>query len=180
MNGTVKNKDLVLRRLTFSDKIQLAELANNKKIWNNIRDYFPHPYTLGDAEQFIKLTQGENPQTTFAISFGEEFVGVVGLVLRTDVYRKSAEIGYWVGEPYWNKGIAERAVNLIVEYGFTTLQLERIDTGIFAFNKASARVLEKCGFEFEGIFKNSIFKNNRISDELRYGIIKQKVSPHET
>src|SRR5690606_23408031 len=134
-----------------------------------------HPYTFEDAERFIEMVQNEEPQTTFAISFHGEFVGVVGLNLRSDVYRKSAEIGYWLGEPYWNKGITSKAIELIVEYGFNQIYLIRIDTGVFAFNKASCRVLEKCGFELEGIFKNSIIKNGIVVDELRFGIINRQV-----
>lgn len=175
MRTILENNKIVLRKLRISDKGKLAELANNKKIWDNLRDYIPHPYSPEDAVQFINICEAENPQKTFAICFEEELVGVVGLVLKTDVYRKSAEIGYWIGEPYWNKGIAESAVNLIVGYGFTTLDLERIDTGVFAFNKASARVLEKCKFKFEGVFKNAVIKNNVLSDELRYGIIRAEI-----
>ena len=165
---------IALRKLIPSDKVRLADLANNKKIWDNVRDYFPHPYTVEDADKFIEITEKEAPQTTFAITFNDEFVGITGLILRTDVHRKSAEIGYWIGEPYWNKGITSQAIKLLINYGFNNLDLIRIDTGVFESNKASCRVLEKSGFEFEGIFKKSIIKNGIIFNEMRYGIIKKE------
>jgi len=161
-----------LRELLSSDKERLAELANNKKIWDNVRDYFPHPYTEKDAIEFIGICAKENPKTTFAIEFQKEFVGVAGLVLQTDVYRKTAEIGYWIGEPYWNKGIGTMAVKLLLNYGFNSLKLHRIFTGVFEYNKASQKVLEKCGFRLEGVFEKSVFKNDAIVDEYRYGIVK--------
>ena len=154
----------------MTDKRRLAQLANNRKIWNSVRDFFPSPYNESDAENFIKSCSKENPLVTFGIVFRNELVGVTGFVLQTDIYRKSAEIGYWIGEPYWNKGIATRAVKLLVNYGFEKLNLNRIFTGVFESNKASQRVLEKSGFSFEGIFKKGIIKNNKVLDEYRFGI----------
>lgn len=159
-----------LRELRYDDRQKLSELANNKKIWDKVRDFFPHPYTLENAIQFIELCSKENPKLTFAIEYYDNIVGVIGLVPQSDVHRLSAEIGYWIGEPYWNKGIATTAVRLMLNYGFNTLQLQRIYTGVFDDNKASQRILEKCGFEFEGIFRKAVIKNDKIIDEYRYGI----------
>ncbi|MFY9228802.1 MAG: GNAT family protein, partial [Bacteroidales bacterium] len=102
----------------------------------------------------------------------------IGLVRQTDVYKLSAEIGYWIGEPYWGMGIATKAVRLITEYGFNTLGLVRIYTGVFDFNKASQRVLEKAGFNLECIFEKSVFKNDKICDEYRYGLINKNATQH--
>jgi ribosomal-protein-alanine N-acetyltransferase len=164
--------DIRLRELNNQDKQRLALLANNKKIYNNVRDFFPHPYTEKDAEEFIAICKKEDPKSTFAIEYKSELAGVIGLVIQSDIYRKSAEIGYWIGEPFWNKGIASAAVNLLTDYGFQTLGLIRIHTGVFDYNKASQRVLIKCGFTLEGIFKKSIFKNDLICDEYRYARVK--------
>lgn len=161
-----------LRELQPADKQRLAELANNKNIWNNVRDFFPHPYTEKDAVEFIEICSEQNPKTTFAIEFQNVLAGVAGLVLQTDIYRKTAEIGYWIGEPYWNNGFATEAVSLLVDHGFNNLKLIRIFTGVFENNKASQRVLEKCGFKHEGIFENAVIKNNKIINEYRYGIVK--------
>lgn len=167
-----------LRELEITDKKKLAELCNNKKIWDNLRDYMPFPYTEDNANDFIKYCQGENPQYTFAIEYNGEFVGTIGLVRQTDIYKLTVEIGYWIGEPYWGMGIATKAVQLITEYGFNELGLVRIYTGVFAFNKASQRVLEKVGFKLECIFEKSVYKNDRIYDEYRYGLINKNATQH--
>ena len=161
-----------LREFMDSDIPILAELCNNKKIWDNLRDMLPYPYLEKDAEYFIGICRNENPKTTFAIEHNGEFAGCIGLVLQKDIYKMSAELGYWIGEPYWGKGIATSAVNKIVDYGFGKLGLIRIYSGIFEFNKASQRVLEKAGFQLEGIFRKSVHKNGKICDEYRYAIIK--------
>ncbi len=157
-----------IRPLKSSDKSELAKLANNKKIWDNLRDKIPFPYTEKDAEFFINLTQQETPQQNFAIAYKGKICGVIGLTIQKDVYRKSAEIGYFIGEPYWGKGIATKAVALITEYGFKELDLNRIYTGVFEYNIASMKVLEKNGFKKEGVFKNAVVKNNIVCDEHRF------------
>lgn len=99
-------------------------------------------------------------------------MGNVSLMVGTDIYRKSAEIGYFIGEPFWNKGITTKAVNLITKFGFENLDIVRIYTGIFEYNPASQRVLEKCGFTKEGVFRKSICKYGQVYDEIRYAKIK--------
>jgi len=168
----LKSGHIVLRPLSLSDAVRLAELANNEKISVNLRDGFPHPYTLADAENFLQKFTNQDPVTFFGIGFNGEYVGNISLVPGQDVYRKSAEIGYFIGEPYWNKGIVTTAVNLISEYGFNHLDIIRIHTGVFEYNTASQRVLEKCGFVKEGIFRKSVFKQGRLWDEVRYAKFK--------
>lgn len=158
-----------LRPLRYADREHLAELANNKKIWNNLRDMFPYPYTLEDADKFLDSVKQQEPQVTLAIEYDFQFVGVIGLVLQPDVYKKGAEIGYWIGEPFWGKGIATQALNLASDYAFETLAFERLYAGVFEGNEASKRVLEKCGFQLEGISRKAVFKNNKLIDEYRYG-----------
>ncbi len=169
MEGKIK-----IRNLKLSDKAELAKLANNKNVWDNLRDYIPYPYMESDAEFFIGLTNKENPKQTFGIEYKGKLSGVIGLVVQKDVYQKSAEIGYWIGEPFWGNGIATRAVELITKYGFDTLHLNRIYTGVFEYNIASMRVLEKNGFKKEGIFKNAIIKNNKVCDEHRFYKLNEK------
>ncbi len=163
-----ETQSVLLRRLVRGDRTSLALLANNKKIFDNVRDFFPYPYSEKNAAEFIELCLNEDPAVTYAVEFQQQLAGVIGLVLQTDVYRKSAEIGYWIGEPFWNKGIASAAVNQMVKYAFEELKLIRVFTGVFDFNIASQRVLEKCGFELEGIFKKSIIKNGNVCNEYRY------------
>ena len=164
----LKEGAIILRPLYDNDLDALARLANNRKIWDNVRDILPSPYSIDDANYFIKLTQKENPQTTFAIEYCKEFCGVIGLVGQSDVYKKTAEIGYWIGEPYWNKGIATVSVKLLTQYGFDQLDFIRIHTGVFEFNIGSMKVLKKNGYSKDGIFKKSILKNGQIFDEHRF------------
>lgn len=164
----LKDTVILLRKLGPEDAPRMAELANNLKIAVNLRDGFPHPYTLADAEAFLEKYANLEPLSIFAIEYKGEYAGNISLMPGTDVYRKSAEIGYFLGEPFWNKGIMTRAVNLITEYGFRDLGLARIHTGIFEYNTASMRVLEKCRFVREGIFTKSVFKQGRLWDEIRF------------
>jgi [ribosomal protein S5]-alanine N-acetyltransferase len=168
----LSSNQIKLRKLEPSDQQALAILANNKAIWNNLRDYIPHPYSENDAAFFIDLVKNEDPIVNFAIEFEGQLAGVMGLVLQKDVYRGTAEIGYWLGEAFWAKGIATEAVGLITKYGFETLQLRKIYAGVFAFNQDSMRVLEKNGYQKEAILKDSVIKNGKISDEHRYSILK--------
>ena len=168
------DQDVRLRRLGPLDAPRMAELANNEKISRNLTDGFPHPYMLADAESFLERFSEQEPLTFFAIEYKGEYAGNISLMPGQDIHRKSAEIGYFLGEPFWNKGIATVAVGLITEYGFRELGFSRIHTGIFEYNQASMRVLEKCGFVKEGIFRKSVFKMNRLWDEVRYAKINEK------
>ncbi|MFM8449801.1 MAG: GNAT family N-acetyltransferase [Haliscomenobacter sp.] len=167
-------QSVYLNRLALSDGPRLSDLANNRKIWDNVRDYFPHPYTTAHAYDFIQaLSSSETLQYTYAIrQKGEHLCGVIGLHTQSDIYRKSAELGYWVGEPYWNQGIASQAVQQMLDFGFHGLGLVRIFASVFSFNLASARVLEKNGFLLEGIARSAAFKNDCLVDECRYACVK--------
>lgn len=167
-------KGVNIKSLKNADAVAMATLANNKKIWDNLRDYIPHPYTLKDAQEFIAASQKENPGLTFGIFFDDEFCGVIGLVQKTDVYRLGCEIGYWVGEPFWGKGIASEALRLVTDYGFENLLLERISTSVFDYNLASMRVLEKNGYQKEGVLRRSVVKNEKVYDEHVYAKLKNE------
>lgn len=167
------NDVIRLREFTPDDKYRMAEIANNPKIAVNLRDGFPHPYSVKDAESFIEMCQKLTPPQIFAIELNGVYVGNIGVIKGTDVYRKSGEIGYFLAEPYWNKGIMPKAVDLICDYAFKNLDIVRIHTGVFSYNPASQRVLEKCGFIREAVFKNAIYKNGVLCDEIRYAKLKQ-------
>jgi RimJ/RimL family protein N-acetyltransferase len=164
----LKQDDTILRPLTEDDTNALTKLANNKKIWDNLRDLLPFPYSVQHAIDFIGITKQEIPQITFGIEFERNFCGVIGLVPQTDIYKRTAEIGYWIGESFWNKGIATNAVKLITDYGLNELDFIRIHTGIFEYNVSSMRVLLKNGYAKDGIFKKALFKNGQIWDEHRF------------
>lgn len=165
---------ITLREFREEDAAIITPIANNAKIASNLRDGFPHPYTIEDARKFIVNALKQNPPGLFAIEFEGHYIGNIGLTIGEDVYRKSAEIGYFIGESYWGIGLTTRAVSIITDYGFSILNLIRIDTGIYDHNKASMRVLEKCGYHKEAIFEKAIFKNGKIIDEHRYA----KINPN--
>ncbi len=166
-----QSKEVSLRPFRDEDAETVARLCNNKKIFDNVRDFFPYPYSLQDARDFITHCQVHSPPLNMAVIYQGELAGAIGLVTQTDVYTGTAEIGYWLGEPYWNKGIMTRAVRLMVDYAFTTLKLRRVFTAVYAYNSASMRVLEKAGFQPEGIGKNAIIKNGKVWDEHRFAIL---------
>ena len=166
--------DFLLRPWALSDAKSIWEYADNKKVSDNLRDAFPHPYAFEDAVQFIGgiLVAGEERQCCRAIEVEGKAAGSIGVFLKSDVYRKSAEIGYWLAEPYWGHGIMSRAIRELCAYAFTRYDLERIYAEIFAPNTGSRRALEKAGFLFEGTLKNSICKNGRLMDSLVYALLK--------
>ncbi|NLE36195.1 MAG: GNAT family N-acetyltransferase [Bacteroidales bacterium] len=162
---------VTIRKFRRSDKFRMAEIADNEKVAVNLRDAFPSPYTVEDAQKFISMCLKQDPYEVFAIEYEGEYVGNIGLHRQDDVYRKTAELGYFIGEPYWNKGITTRAVNLICDYGFRELDIIKIFSGVFSFNTASQKVLEKCGFALEAVLKSAVIKNGKIFDEYRYAKI---------
>lgn len=168
------NGNVLIRNFTENDLPKLVEYVDNKNVSKNLRDAFPSPYTLKDAWEFYEIVKDEEPRTNFAIEIQGEYAGNIGLVIGTDVYRNSAELGFFIGEPHWNKGITSQAVNLITKYAFEKLGIVRIFSIVFEYNVASQRVLEKCGFEKEAIFKKSITKKGIIYDEIRYSKINPK------
>ncbi|HEY1871473.1 MAG TPA: GNAT family N-acetyltransferase [Chitinophagaceae bacterium] len=156
---------VILREWKRSDAEALAKIANNKKIWDNVRDHLPHPYTLKDAHEWLDLVKAQKITTTFCIEAEGKLAGSIGIVLRDDVYRKTAEIGYFVGEEYWGKGIATEAIRQMVDYVKKEFDVVRIFAEVFEYNKASMKVLEKNGFYLECIRKKSVIKNNVILDD---------------
>ena len=167
------NRNFILREWKLSDKESIAENANNINIWNNVRDYFPFPYTVEDGEQFIKMVLSKpKPSTDLTIEIEGKAVGGIGIVLQADVERISAEIGYWLGENYWNRGIMTNVVKEMVEYAFTHFPIKKLYAPVFDFNTASQRVLEKAGFEKEAILKQAAIKNGKVIDLHYYGLIK--------
>ncbi len=155
-----------------SDAHAISYLINNKKVQDNLRDFVPYPYTLADGEAFIKHTKENHDAFTFAITYNGELVGVMGLTPQVDVYRKSVEIGYWIGEPFWNKGIGTGALQLTIQHVWRSLEANRIFCGVYEYNIASMKILEKCGFQKEGIAQKAVFKNNQFWDLHRYALLK--------
>jgi len=160
-----------LRELRPGDAFDIASNADNRKIWLNLRDAFPFPYTLENAKYYIEMSRKQDPQYFFGIEVDGKIAGMISVMPGNDVYKLSGEIGYWLAERYWNKGIMTKAVKAMVSYGFTNLGLIRIHTGVFSHNTPSMKVLEKAGFSLEGIFRNSVIKDGKVLNEHRYAIL---------
>lgn len=157
-----------LRSWREEDVETLAKYANNRKIWRNLRDSFPFPYTLETAEDWVAIASSQEPETNFAIVVDGQAVGGIGLELQEDVFRKSAEMGYWLGEPFWGRGIVSEAVVALTSWGFENIYLERIFAGVFSWNPGSVKVLEKAGYVHEATLRNAIFKEGNVLDEIIY------------
>ena len=154
-----------LRPWHITDAPSLVLNANNKKVIENLRDVFPHPYSQNDARFFITHLANSTSSLIIAIVVDGDAVGSIGIHPQADIYRKSAELGYWLGEKYWGKGIASEAANAMVQYAFNHFDINRIYACVFERNKASMRVLEKCGFVCEAIHHKAVIKDNLIMDE---------------
>ena len=161
----------IVRSWETRDVASLAEHANNWKIWLNLRDAFPHPYTKSHARDFIRNVRQREPQTGFAIDVDDEAVGSIGFVLHGDVERVSAEIGYWLAEPFWGRGITTEALAAMTTYAIATHGLNRIYAVPFAWNTASCRVLEKAGYVLEARLRRSAIKNGTVTDQMQYAFV---------
>jgi ribosomal-protein-alanine N-acetyltransferase len=167
---------LVFRSWRSRDVDALCRHANDRAVWRGLLDRFPHPYTASDAERWISLNHATlSAPLNFAIELDGEAIGGVGLDRRQDVFQGTAEIGYWVAKAYWGRGIATAAATFICDYAFGTFPLERLQAGVFGGNRASARVLEKAGFTFEGCLRRAVRKEGKVMDLLMYARLRDEL-----
>jgi [ribosomal protein S5]-alanine N-acetyltransferase len=157
-----------IRPWTRQDIDALVKHANNRKIWLNLRDGFAHPYTVNAAQVFLERVTHQNPMTVFAIATAEEAIGSIGISINQDVHRLTAEMGYWLGEPYWGKGIMTETVAKFTDFIFEWFGLMRIYAEPYAHNTSSCRILEKAGFELEGRLRGNVIKDGQIIDQFLY------------
>ncbi|HDD55071.1 MAG: GNAT family N-acetyltransferase [Chloroflexota bacterium] len=167
----IKFDDYFIRSWSEEDVQPLQKYANNRKIWLNLRDIFPHPYSAEDARSWIRIALSEEPERSFAIASRSEAIGGIGLVFGEDIHSHTAELGYWLGEPFWGKGIMSSAVSCFTAYTFEHFQVLRIFAEPFASNLASRRVLERAGFSLEGVMKKSVIKDGSVQDQALYALI---------
>ena len=158
----------LVRSWLDSDRESLVRFANNRNVWRNLKDRFPHPYTEAAADAWLAHHRTSPERTGWAIEVDSQAVGGIGVIPREDVYAKSAHIGYWLGEPYWGRGIMTNAVRAIADYALTKLGFERLDAAVYEWNPASMRVLEKCGFTRECTLRRSVFKDGQLIDSILY------------
>jgi len=162
--------DFKLRPWNINDLDSLVQNANNINIAKFMSDGFPYPYTSEKAKTFIEFAIKNTNALYLAIDVNDQAVGGIGISPKTDIKKKNAELGYWLGEPFWCKGIITRAIGEIIDIAFKTFDLTRIYAAPFGTNYASQRVLEKAGFKLEARFEKTIFKNGEFLDELIYAI----------
>jgi [ribosomal protein S5]-alanine N-acetyltransferase len=169
----IEKENYILRKWSLNDSASLATYANNIHIWNNVRDYFPHPYSQADAVTFIsKVLAKPKPSTDFAIEIDGKAVGGIGIVPNEDVERITAEIGYWLGEPFWNRGIMSQVIRDVANYTFSNFAISKLYAPVFEHNKASMRALEKAGFTKEAILYKAAIKNNKVLNLHYYVLFK--------
>jgi ribosomal-protein-alanine N-acetyltransferase len=161
-----------LRSWEWRDRDHIVRHANNRKVWINLRDRFPFPYTVNDARRWLESVIGHKPETHFAITVAGEAIGAIGFSLQPDVAHRSAEIGYWLGEEFWGRGIATEALVAVTEIAFSNHDLCRLHAHVFEWNGASARVLEKAGYVCEGRLRKSVTKDGQTIDQLMYAMIR--------
>ncbi len=162
----------VIRHWSPSDIEELVRLADNRNVWRNLRDRFPNPYSKGDARTWIRGVTGQIPCAHFAISAEGGLAGGIGILPQEDVHKGTAEIGYWLGEPYWGRGLMTAAVAAFSDYAFETFRLRRLYAQVLEWNSASMRVLEKTGFVLEGRLRRSAIKDGEVADELLYALVR--------
>jgi [ribosomal protein S5]-alanine N-acetyltransferase len=165
---------IVLRPWSIRDAGQLSVIADNKKIAGNLRDGFPSPYSLKDAEEWLNIILPENyPPRFFAITIEKQLVGSIGIVSKTDIYRKNFEIGYFLAEKHWGQGITTKAIKAATSYAFKDFDIIRVYAEPFSDNAASRKALEKAGFSLEATLKRNVIKNGIIKDTCIYSVLKE-------
>jgi [ribosomal protein S5]-alanine N-acetyltransferase len=162
--------DFLLRPWNVNDLDSLVKYANNPEIARNLMDQFPHPYTAEKGKAFIAYATSEDPVKIFAIEVNGEASGGIGLHPQVDIYRKNAEMGYWLAEPLWGKGIITKAIMQMIDYGFKTWDISRIFARPYGRNLASQKALEKAGFMLEAKLEKTIYKDGAFEDELIYAV----------
>lgn len=165
-----------IRQWQIDDAQSLSSLLNNQNILNNLRDGLPYPYTENDAKEYITAMLSSDPYQTFAFAIvvDDHVVGSIGVFRCDNIHCQTAELGYYVGEAYWGQGIATEAVQQICQYIFTHTNILRIFAEPFAYNQGSCRVLEKAGFQCEGILRKNAVKNGQVLDMKMYSLIKEE------
>ena len=163
-----------LRKWTMEDAQQLSEMLNNQKILVNLRDGLPFPYTIDDAKDYIQamLDADEDKTFPYAITHEDQVIGSIGVFRKDNIHFRTAELGYYIAEPYWGQGHGTRAVKQICEMVFETTDIIRVFAEPFARNLGSCRILEKAGFQLEGILRKNAVKNGQIEDMKLYALVR--------
>ena len=165
-----------IRKWKLTDAKDIAVALSNKKIQDNLRDGLPYPYSEQDGIDFISsmLSANEDETFAFAITLDDKVIGSIGVFRQQNIHRQTAEMGYYIAEEYWGKGIMTGAVKQICEYVFKNSDILRIYAEPFAYNTGSCRVLEKTGFQYEGTLRNNAVKNGKVIDMKMYSLLREE------
>jgi ribosomal-protein-alanine N-acetyltransferase len=172
-------EDYVVRSYEPGDVAALVKYADNEAIARQLLDHFPHPYTEETAREWLQAAGEQDPEVSFAIASSEELVGSIGLLLREDVFRRTAEVGYWLAEPFWGRGIVTRALQVFTRWAFREFDFARIEARVYEINPASRRVLEKAGFHLEGRLRHAATKNDQLMDLYIYALLADEAEGDE-
>lgn len=162
----------LVREWQPADKPSLVQHANNRNVWRNLSHRFPHPYTDADADSWLSLQVTMPEPTHWALEVDGNAVGGIGVILGEGVYAKSGDFGYWLGEPYWGRGIMTAAARATTDHIFSNFDIVRLEARVFEWNAASMRVLTKCGFASEGVLRRSVFKEGQLIDAVLYARVR--------
>ena len=170
-------KEFILREWEKEDAYEIAKVANNFKIAANLRNTFPCPYSLADAQWYVNdcISKRDENQITRAIEADGKAVGSIGIFIKDDVYEKSGELGYWLSEDYWRRGIMSKAARMICKEAFEKFDIVRIFAEPFERNAGSRGVLEKAGFTYEGTMRSGVFKNGEVQSYCMYSLLREEI-----
>jgi len=169
----LEGSSCIVRDWSPPDKDDLLAVADNRKIWRNLTHMFPHPYTPADADAWFAYLAEMPEPTSWAIEVAGRAVGGIGIEPGEGVFARSADFGYWLGEPYWGRGIMTEAARAVVPYVLEHFGLNRLESAVFAWNPASMRVLEKVGFEREGVSRASVYRDGELIDRVVYAYVQR-------
>ena len=164
--------DVRVRSWRRDDLDALLRHANNPKIAANLRDQFPYPYTRRDAHEYLNYVRSKDVPTAIAVEYAGEAAGGIAFKMGIDIARLSSELGYWLAETHWSKGLMTRAVTAATDWAFDNYRIVRIFATTFSHNVGSVRVLEKAGFEREGLLRRSAIKNGEVLDQIMYAKVR--------
>lgn len=169
--------DVAIRLFAKDDREDIVRLGDNARVARFLANRFPHPYRPADADAWLALVADETPPHNFAVEWRGKFIGGIGLAPLADVHFQTADLGYWLGEPYWGKGLAARALALLIAYAFSRLPYIRLQALVFEENTASMRVLEKNHFIKEGVLRRHVTKNGAVLNAALYALLREEAAP---
>lgn len=168
---TTSRPGCVLRPWREGDQESLVRHGNNRKVWRNLTDMFPHPYERSHADGWVSFANSDPRSTHCAIALDGEAIGGIGAMAGTDIHQRTGDFGYWLGEPFWGRGIATAAATAMLRHLVEARRFARLQAPVFSWNPASMRVLEKVGFVREAVLQRSVWKDGTLTDSVMYAYL---------